>query len=48
MADPQLFAKDPKKIESSSIRFGKASQELAKAEEEWLELEILREELAAR
>jgi ATP-binding cassette subfamily F protein uup len=48
MADPQLFAKDPKKFESSSIRFGKASQELAKAEEEWLELEILREELAAR
>ena len=48
MADPQLFAKDPKKFEATSIRFGKASEELAKAEEEWLELEILREELAQR
>ena len=48
MADPQLFAKDPKKFEASSVRFGKASEELAKAEEEWLELEILREELATR
>ncbi len=48
MADPQLFAKDSKKFETSSLRFGKASEELAKAEEQWLELEILREELAGR
>ena len=48
MADPQLFAKDPKKFESSSVRFGKASEELAQAEEQWLELEIMREELASR
>lgn len=48
MADPQLFAKDPMKFETASVRFGKVAEELARAEEEWLELEILREELANR
>ncbi len=48
LADPNLFAKDPKKFETNSIRFAKASEELEKAEEQWLELEILREELAQR
>jgi ATP-binding cassette subfamily F protein uup len=48
LADPGLFTKDPKKFETSSIRFAKASEELEKAEEQWLELEILREELAQR
>lgn len=48
LADPKLFAKDPKTFEATSIRFGKAAEELAKAEEQWLELEILREELAGR
>ena len=46
--DPLFFSKDPKKFEASSRRFKLATDELASAEEQWLQLEILREELAAR
>ncbi|MDE1570863.1 ABC-F family ATP-binding cassette domain-containing protein [Aquabacter sp. P-9] len=44
LADPQLYAKDPAKFERSSNALAKAQGELEAAEEEWLRLEILREE----
>jgi ATP-binding cassette subfamily F protein uup len=43
--DPDLYAKDPPRFEKASAAFAKAQAELDKAEEEWLELEILREEI---
>jgi ABC transport system ATP-binding/permease protein len=43
--DPQLFAKDRKKFESTSTAMAKAHEKLHQAEERWLELEMLREEL---
>jgi ABC transport system ATP-binding/permease protein len=46
LADSALFARDAKAFEKASIRHGVAAQELAQAEEQWLELEIMRESLA--
>ena len=43
--DPNLFAKDRKKFEEVSTTIAKAQQELAAAEDRWLELEVLREEI---
>jgi ABC transport system ATP-binding/permease protein len=48
LADATLFTRDPKTFEKSSKRHAAASNELAKAEEQWLELEMMREELEAR
>jgi len=48
MADPNLYAKDPARFQASAERIGKAREELAAAEEQWLELEMLREEMARR
>jgi ABC transport system ATP-binding/permease protein len=45
LADTNLFSRDPKKFEKSSNRHSVASAELAAAEEQWLELELLRESL---
>lgn len=45
MNDPQLFSKDPKKFEAASAGLEKAGVELAAAEDQWLELEMLREEI---
>ncbi|MEA2840743.1 MAG: transport system ATP-binding/permease protein [Methylobacteriaceae bacterium] len=45
LADPQLYAKDPKRFAEASAAFTKTGEELAEAEERWLELEILREEV---
>ena len=47
LADPQLYAKDPKAFARTSDDLAKAEAEKAAAEERWLELEMLREELAA-
>ena len=44
--DATLYARDPKKFASLSETLTKAQAELAAAEERWLELEILREEIA--
>ena len=43
--DPSLYKRDPKRFAELSQAFAKAADKLAKAEEEWLELEMLREEV---
>ncbi len=43
LADAGLFSRDPKAFEMASMRHAKAALELSAAEEQWLELEILRE-----
>jgi ATP-binding cassette subfamily F protein uup len=43
--DPELYARDPAKFAKASETYSKAESELAAAEEEWLELEIRREEI---
>ncbi len=42
--DPTLYSRDPKRFAVVSDAIAKAQQEIAAAEEEWLELEMLREE----
>ncbi|WP_020177820.1 ATP-binding cassette domain-containing protein [Methylopila sp. M107] len=46
LADPALFARDPKAFEAATDAIGKAAAERAEAEDRWLELEMMREELA--
>ncbi len=43
LADPALYARDPKTFAATSEALTKAQGALAKAEDEWLELEALRE-----
>jgi ATP-binding cassette subfamily F protein uup len=43
--DPQLFSRDPAKFEAASKGLEKAGADLAAAEDQWLELEMLREEI---
>src|SRR6185295_18796870 len=43
--DPDLYARDRKKFDDASAAIAKAQQELAAAEDRWLELEVLREEI---
>ena len=45
VADPKLYAKDAAAFNAASASLGKAQAEHAKIEEQWLELELLREEL---
>jgi ABC transport system ATP-binding/permease protein len=45
LSDAGLFARDPKAFEKATSRHGVAAQELSRAEEQWLELELLRDEL---
>jgi len=45
MADPNLFAKDPNTFAKLAKELEKLRGDLARMEEEWLELEMLREEL---
>jgi ATP-binding cassette subfamily F protein uup len=47
LADPGLFARDPKAFEKVMMRYQKAKAEMTQAEEQWLELEMLKEELEA-
>ena len=44
--DPQFYARDRAAFEKVSAALGELQQKIAAAEEQWLELEILREELA--
>jgi ABC transport system ATP-binding/permease protein len=44
MADPNLYATDPEAFEQAVAGLEKAQAELASAEEQWLELEMAREE----
>ena len=43
--DPNLFQKDRKKFDSASDALAKAQKQLQQAEDKWLELEVLREEI---
>jgi ABC transport system ATP-binding/permease protein len=45
LADPELFAKDRKKFDAASVAMAAAQTELTAAEDRWLELEVLREEI---
>jgi ATP-binding cassette subfamily F protein uup len=47
MATPNFFKSDPEGFAKTASTLEKAKAKLAKAEEEWLELELLREELGA-
>ncbi|KAF0224218.1 MAG: ATP-binding cassette subfamily F [Rhodospirillaceae bacterium] len=46
LADPNLYARDPARFDKTAKRVDVARAELETAEERWLELESLREELA--
>ncbi|HVZ54226.1 MAG TPA: ABC transporter ATP-binding protein, partial [Pseudolabrys sp.] len=46
LADPQFYARDRLGFERTTAALGDLQQKIAAAEEQWLELEILREELA--
>jgi ATP-binding cassette subfamily F protein uup len=46
LADSGFFARDGKGFEKATMRHAVAAQELSAAEDQWLELEILREELS--
>jgi ATP-binding cassette subfamily F protein uup len=46
MADPELYAKDPKKFAAATDKLAKVEANLAAAEERWLELEMMREQIA--
>ena len=46
MHDPQLFARDPKGFETTAKRLSAARAELSAAEDQWLRLELLKEELS--
>ncbi|HWK32175.1 MAG TPA: ABC transporter ATP-binding protein, partial [Hyphomicrobium sp.] len=45
LADPGLYARDAKAFADKSARLAAIEADLAAAEEKWLELEILREEI---
>ncbi len=45
LADPALFGKDPKAFDAAAARLAAARDELQASEDQWLELEMLREEL---
>jgi ATP-binding cassette subfamily F protein uup len=45
LADATLFSRDPKAFAAATARHASAAAERAAAEEQWLELELLREEL---
>ncbi len=46
LGDPQFYARDRAGFEKVSAEVGELQERIAMAEEQWLELEILREELA--
>ncbi len=47
LAQPDLFSRDPKLFQKSTLRHKSASAEKEAAEMQWLELEMLREEIEA-
>jgi len=47
LEDPQFYARDRAGFEKVTAQLGEIQQRIAAAEEQWLQLEILREELAA-
>ncbi len=47
LADPDLYSRDPDRFATVSAQLSEAEADLAAAEEKWLELEMLREEIEA-
>ena len=47
LADPQFYARDRAGFEKVTASLGELQRKIAAAEEQWLELEVLREELAS-
>jgi ATP-binding cassette subfamily F protein uup len=47
LADPDLYARDPPRFGATTVALAVARDELAVAEEQWLRLEMLREEIEA-
>lgn len=45
MGDPDLYSRDPKRFNAISETLGNIETEISAAEEQWLELEMLREEV---
>jgi ATP-binding cassette subfamily F protein uup len=45
MADPNLFSKNPTRFSALAAELEKLRTSITKMEEEWLELEMLREEI---
>ncbi len=48
LADQSLFTRDPTNFEKAGSRYAAAAGELAAGEDQWLELEILKDELESR
>ena len=48
LSDPNLYARERTAFEQSSAELAAAEKDLAAAEERWLELEILREDVAGQ
>jgi ATP-binding cassette subfamily F protein uup len=46
LADPKLYGRDRAAFETATAALGELQRKIAAAEEQWLELEILREEIA--
>ena len=46
LGDPQFYGRDRAGFEKVSAALGELQERISAAEEQWLELEILREELA--
>ncbi len=46
LADPDLFTRDPQTFHKATTRLSEAGAELSEAENAWLELELLRDEIA--
>ena len=45
LADPALYARDPKAFATASAKLTASEAAKSKAEDEWLELELIREEI---
>jgi ABC transport system ATP-binding/permease protein len=45
LADPEYYARDPDQYHATAAKLEKAEDEMASAEEQWLSLELLKEEL---
>jgi ATP-binding cassette subfamily F protein uup len=48
LADPDLYGRQPAKFQRATETLARCERELAAAEERWLELELLREEIEGR
>jgi len=47
LGDPNLYVRDPERFDATTEALAVARDGLAAAEEQWLRLELLREEIAA-